>query len=119
MAIEAVAVVRGSVVLVRVHGDKARPAVVIRSDLLSMLTYATILPITSDLRENVSLRIDIAPSATNGLRVASQVMADWPQTVRFSDIGAVIGRLDAVTMREITRQAAIVLGIGSPVRSRR
>ena len=92
---------------------------IIRSDLLSLLTYATILPITSDLRENVSLRIDIAPSLTNGLRVASQVMTDWPQTIRFSDIGAVIGRLDTATMREITRQTAIVLGIGSPARSRR
>jgi len=104
---------RGTVVLVRLPRDKPRPAVVVRSNLLAALSYATVLPITTDLRANVSLRIDIAPSAGNGLRAPSQVMVDWPQTVRFSDMGAAIGSLDPATMRAITRQMAVVLGIGS------
>ena len=107
------AVRRGAVVLVRLPRDKARPAVVVRSDLLSGLPYATVLPITTDLRVGVSLRIDLEPSATNGLRVPCQVIVDWPQTVRFSDMGAIIGRLDPAAMRAITRQMAVVLGIGS------
>jgi mRNA interferase MazF len=73
-----------------------------------------VLPITTDLRSGVSLRIDLVPTEENGLRMASQVMVDWPQTVRFSDMGEVIGRLDAATMQAITRQVAVVLGIGSP-----
>lgn len=113
MAVEAAAIRRGAVVLVRLPRDKARPAVVVRSDLLSGLSYATVLPITSELRADISLRVDIAPTPGNGLRAASQVMADWPQTVRFSEIGQVIGRLDPATMRAITRQMAVVLGIGS------
>jgi len=104
---------RGTVVLVRLPRDKARPAVVVRSDLLNALSYATVLPITSDLQADVSLRIDIAPAPSNGLHVPSQVMVDWPQTVRLSDMGQAIGRLDTVTMRTITRQMAVVLGIGS------
>ena len=76
------------------------------------------LPITTDLRAGFSLRIDLAPTEENGLRVASQVMVDWPQTVRFSDMGQAIGHLDVVTMRAITRQMAVALGIG-PTRSRR
>ena len=104
---------RGTVVLVRLPRDKARPAVVVRSNLLAALSDATVLPITTDLRANVSLRIDLAPSAESGLRAPSQVMVDWPQTVRFSDMGAAIGSLDAATMRAITRQMAVVLGIGS------
>ena len=104
---------RGTVVLVRLPRDKARPAVVVRSDLLSELSYATVLPITTELREHVSLRIDIAPTPDNGLRAASQVMADWPQTIRFTDMGPTIGQLDLPTMRAITRQLAVVLGIGS------
>jgi len=111
---------RGTVVLVRLPRDKARPAVVVRSNLLVALSYATVLPITTELRPSVSLRIDIQPTEGNGLRAPSQVMVDWPQTVRFSDMGAAIGSLDAAAMRAITRQMAVVLGIGSETsRSRR
>ncbi|MBN9560215.1 MAG: type II toxin-antitoxin system PemK/MazF family toxin [Alphaproteobacteria bacterium] len=109
---------RGTVVLVRLPRDKARPAVVVRADLLAELSYATVLPITSELRERTTLRIDVAPTAENGLRLASQVMADWPQTIRFSDMGEVIGQLDAATMRAITQRLAIVLGIASGTRRR-
>ena len=120
MALAPEGVRRGAVVLVRLPRDKARPAVVIRSDLLSELSYATILPITTELRWDISMRIDITPGPENGLRTASQVMVDWPQTVRLSTMGQVIGRLDMVTMRAITRQIAVVLGIGSsPARNRR
>ena len=93
--------------------DKACPEVAVRSDLLSELSHATVLPITSELRSDINLRIDITPTTENGLRVPSQVMADWPQTVRFSDMGQVIGRLDLAAMRAITRQMAVVLGIGA------
>jgi mRNA interferase MazF len=113
MALAPGAIRRGAVVLVRLPRDKARPAVVVRSDLLAELSYATVLPITTELRADApSLRIDLAPTTENGLRESSQVMVDWPQTVRSSDIGAAIGHLDAATMRAITRQMAIVLGIG-------
>jgi mRNA interferase MazF len=86
---------------------------VVRSNLLSGLSYATVLPITTDLRANASLRIDLAPSTENGLLAPSQVMVDWPQTVRFPDMGEAIGSLDTATMRAITRQMAVMLGIGS------
>jgi len=112
VAVELEAIRRGSVVLVRVHGDKARPAVVVRSDLLAELPYATVLPITSELRANASMRLDVAASPDTGLRVSSQVMVDWPQTVRLTDMGEVVGRLDMETMRAVTRQLAVVLAIG-------
>jgi mRNA interferase MazF len=104
---------RGVVVLVRLPRDKARPAVVVRSDLLAGLSHATVLPITTDLRADISMRIDVVPGQENGLRAASQVMVDWPQTIRFSDMGEVIGRLDVATMRIIKRQLAVVLSIGA------
>jgi mRNA interferase MazF len=119
MALTPAAVRRGVVVLVRLPRDKARPAVVVRSDLLSELSYATVLPITTDLRVGASMRIDLPPSEASGLRAASQVMVDWPQTIRFSDMGQAIGHLDVATMRAITRQMAVVLGIGQRAGSTR
>jgi mRNA interferase MazF len=94
MAVVAAAIHRGTAVLVRLPNDKARPAVVVRSELLSELSYATVLPITLDLREGTSLRDDLQPSAGSGLVAAASVMTDWPQT-----------------MRRITQQLAIVMGL--------
>jgi mRNA interferase MazF len=119
MALEPGAVRRGAVVVVRIAGDKARPAVVMRSDLLADLSYATVLLITSNPRDGISMRIDLDPDPKNGLRTASQVMVDWPQTVRLSAMAEIIGRLDAPTMQTITRQLAVVLGIGARTVARR
>ena len=115
MALNPDAIRRGAVVLVRIPRDKARPAVVVRSDLLAGLSYATVLPITTEIREGVSMRVDVEPGPENGLRETSQVMVDWPQTLSSSDMGQAIGYLDATTMRVITREMAVVLGIGTSV----
>jgi mRNA interferase MazF len=104
---------RGAIVLVRLPDDKGRPALVVRADILAELSYATILPLTTELRPDVDFRITVEPSEQNGLRETSQIMVDWPQTVRAKTMGAVIGRLDDATMRIKTEQLAIVLGIGS------
>lgn len=119
MAIEAAEISRGSVVVVRLPKDKARPAVVVRSDLLAELPYATILPITSELRPGISMRIEVTPLIGSGLRQPSQVMVDWPYTVRLSQMGEVIGRLSDETMRLVTRQLAVVLGIADGMRPSR
>ena len=113
MALGPADVRRGVVVLVRLPRDKARAAVVVRSDLLSELSYATVLPVTTELRAGASMRIDVHPNPENGLRTPSQVMVDWPQTVRLAAMGQTIGRLDVAIMRTITRQMAVALGIGS------
>jgi mRNA interferase MazF len=104
---------RGAVVLVRLPNDKSRPAVVKRADISAGLPYATILPLTTELRQDVDLRITVQPAEQNGLRETSQIMVDWPQTVRAKTMGAVIGQLDDATMRVSTEQLAIVLGVGS------
>jgi mRNA interferase MazF len=104
---------RGAIVLVRLPDDKGRPAVVVRADILAELSYATILPLTTELRPEVDFRITVEPTEQNGLRQTSQIMVDWPQTVRAKTMGAVIGQLDDATMRVATEQLAIVLGIGS------
>ena len=79
---------RGAIVLVRLQNDKSRPAAIIRSDLLAELPYATILPLTTEARPDVDFRITVQPSEENGLRETSQIMVDWPQTVRSTNMGA-------------------------------
>jgi hypothetical protein len=45
-------------------------------------------------------------------------MVDWPQTIRVTEMGQVIGGVDTEAMRAVTRQLAIVLGIGGMGRPR-
>jgi mRNA interferase MazF len=77
-----------------------------RADILAELSYATILPLTTELRQEVDFRITVDPTEQNGLRETSQIMVDWPQTVRAKTMGAVIGWLDDATMRVATENSS-------------
>lgn len=100
------------VVLVRLPGDKSRPAVILRSDTLARLPYATVVPFTTAPHAAPDLRLPVAPTSENGLQQPSFAMVDWPQTIRAEHMGEVIGQLDSATLETITAQIAVVLGIG-------
>lgn len=104
---------RGDVVAVAMSGDfgKPRPAVVIQSDLFDRHPSVTVLPITSDLRDAPTFRIDLSPDPSNGLRLPSQVMVDKVQTVARRRVGSVIGSVDHGPMATIERALAVFLGI--------
>lgn len=104
---------RGDLVTVAVQGDfgKPRPALVVQADFFGTHTSITVLLLSSALVEAPLLRIAVDPSATNGLRMRSQVMLDRAITVRRARLGPVFGRLDAGTMAEVDRGLAVFLGI--------
>ena len=105
---------RGQFVTVATPGDygKPRPALVVQSDLFDALPSVVILPLTSTLRDDADqLRIDVAPSAENGLREKSQIAIDKITVVPASKIGKAIGRADDALMLRVTRAMALFLGI--------
>jgi mRNA interferase MazF len=104
---------RGDLVAVALAGayGKPRPALVVQSDLLDDHPSVTILPVTSELRATPLFRIDITPSATNGLRKPSQIMVDKAQTVRPGKLGEAFGRLEDDRLLVVTRALALFLGI--------
>ena len=103
---------RGDLVTVALQGDpgKPRPALVIQSDLFDAHPSATVLPVTSELREAPLFRISVNPNELNGLSKPSQAMVDKPQSIPREKIGAVIGRLDDGTMLAVNRALAVFLG---------
>ena len=104
---------RGNLVTVALPGDygKPRPALVIQSDLFDEHPSVTVLPVTSELREAPLFRVAIEPTVGNGLRKASQVMVDKPQSVARQRIGKTIGRLDDGALLAVNRALAVFLGI--------
>jgi mRNA interferase MazF len=90
---------------------KPRPALVIQSDLFDEHPSVTILPVTSDRRDTPLFRIDVAPTATNGLRKPSQIMVDKAQTIPREKLGDRFGQLEDDRMLAVIRALALFLGI--------
>jgi mRNA interferase MazF len=91
-------VARGDIVLVSLSGDyaKTRPALVVQSDTTLAITgRVTFCLVTSEIIENSRLRIDIAPDADNGLKLASQVQTDKIYTLPAAKVRGPIGKLAA------------------------
>lgn len=104
---------RGDFVPIAMQGDfgKPRPALVIQADQFDEHATVTVLPVTSTLVAAPLFRITVQPSAVNGLRKPSQVMADKAMTVKRDKIGPAFGRIDADALVEIERCLAVFLGI--------
>ena len=105
---------RGDLVTVALRGDagKPRPALVIQSDVFADLPTVVVLPLTSTLLDLPLVRVTIEPLPATGLQQRSQVMISRPQFVPRVKLGRVIGSVDAATILEVTRQLAVLLGVG-------
>ncbi len=105
---------RGQIVIVSAAGDygKPRPAVVVQTDAFPE-THASVVvcQMTSDLVEAPDFRITVEPSATNGLRLRSQIMVDKPVTVRRERVASAIGRLAEEDLRRLDIAIAFVMGL--------
>jgi mRNA interferase MazF len=105
---------RGDVVAVAITGDygKPRPAVIVQTDAFPEGHPSVIVcQMTSRLIDATDFRITVDPSAENGLRVPSQVMADKPVTVRHERIGQHIGRLANKDIARLNTALAFVMGL--------
>lgn len=105
---------RGDVVTVALSGDlgKPRPAIIVQSDALTAAGVKSVLvcPITSFVSQPGLFRVPLVPTASNGLKTESEVMADKISPASRSKIAGVIGTIDDWTMRRIERAMALALG---------
>lgn len=105
---------RGDIVAIAIAGDygKPRPALVIQHDAFGDLESVVVLRITSAVHDLPLFRVDIEPTAANGLRKRSQVMIDKPAAVPKGKIGRRIGQLDADTLCEVSLALRRFLDLG-------
>jgi mRNA interferase MazF len=91
---------------------KPRPALIIQDDLFAALESVTLLPLTSQLTDAPLLRLTVEPGQLTGLERVSQIMVDKLTTVRRSNLGQRIGRIESKTMVAVEQSLAVFLGLG-------
>lgn len=104
---------RGDLVIVSAPGDygKPRPAIVIQSDWLKATDSVLVALLTSMLADAPLYRLQIEPSAANGLKATSQVMVDKIVALPREKCGDVIGRVDEATLIVLNHMLSVVIGI--------
>jgi mRNA interferase MazF len=105
---------RGQFVILATSGDygKPRPALVVQGDLFAELPSVVICPLTTTLRNDVDLfRLEVAPTAQNGLREVSQIAIDKITVVPVGRIGDVIGEAGDALLLRVNRALALFLSI--------
>ena len=105
---------RGDVVLIVSQGDmgKPRPGVVVQADELGDDTSSVLIcPMSSDVTKFHRLRPVIEPTATNGLRLRSQIMTDKINALRRERVRRVLGRLDEEVITNLNSALLLVLGL--------
>ena len=105
---------RGDVVTVAASGNygKPRPAVIVQTDALPAEHASVVVcQMTSECADAPDFRVTIEPTARNGLRVRSQVMADKPATIRRERVGRMVGHLDDKDIARLNIALAFVIGL--------
>lgn len=104
---------RGDIVIVSAPGDsgKPRPSVVIQSDWLDAAESVLLCLTTSDAAQTPMYRLNVQPTARNGLRLPTQVMVEKIVAVRREKCGPTVGRLEDEVMIELNSLLALAIGI--------
>jgi len=105
---------RGDVVTVAATGDhgKPRPAVIVQTDALPVEHASVVVcQMTSDGDDVQDFRVAVEPTARNGLRRRSHVMADKAVTIRRARVGRKIGHLDDSDIARLNIALAFVMGL--------
>jgi mRNA interferase MazF len=93
------------------YAGKPRPVLVVQDDAFAERDSVTVCLITTDPVDLPVFRIPVEPTADNGLRAASHLMADKVTTVQRSRLGQRIGCLADDDLLRLNRSLLVFLGL--------
>ena len=104
---------RGDLVIISAPADygKPRPAVIIQSDWLQATESVLVALVTGAAIDAPIYRLQLQPTATNGLRAPSQVMVDKIVALPRGKCGAVIGSLNAKERVALNNMLSVTIGL--------
>lgn len=93
---------------------RPRPGIVVQADVFKgEFSTLFICPTTTDIQEDLFLRPLIEASATNGLRLRSQIMIDKMAAIRRERIRSLMGHVDDRTAEQIDHALMLLLGLAN------
>ena len=99
------------------YTGKPRPAVIVQEDRFDGTGSITLCAFTSDPTEAPLFRLEVEPTARNGLDSSSRIMVDKVTTVPKTRLGKRVGRLDDEDLVRLNRALVVFLGLaGSPAK---
>ena len=93
------------------YAGKPRPVLIVQDDAFAERDSVTVCLITTDPADLPVFRIPVEPTADNGLRAASHLMADKVTTVQRSRLGLRIGQLADDVLLRLNRSLVVFLGL--------
>jgi mRNA interferase MazF len=93
------------------YAGKPRPVLIVQDDAFAERDSVTVCLITTDPADLPVFRIPVEPTADNGLRAASHLMADKVTTVQRSRLGQRIGCLSDDDLLRLNRSLLVFLGL--------
>ena len=104
---------RGDIVIVSPQGSygKPRPAVVVQSDALNLADSVLVCLLTGDRTEAALYRLQVPPTAANGLTAPSQVMVDKIVALPRDKCSKPVGSMDKGAMIALNHMLAVMIGI--------
>ena len=90
---------------------KPRPAVILQDDAFEGTASITLCPFTTHLVDAPLMRLPVAPTTQNGLKVTSHVMVDKITTVAKSKLEKRVGKLAAEDLIRLNRAVLVFLGL--------
>jgi mRNA interferase MazF len=92
--------------------SKPRPVVIVQSSVtLALRDSVTVCLVSSDLIDAPSFRVRVQPSASNGFRAVSDIMADKLMTLPKSALGKRIGGLTVADLARLDEAIRFWLGL--------
>lgn len=98
------------------YAGKPRPVVIVQDDAFDATDSVTVCAFTSDPAEAPLFRLEIMPTAQNGLEQASRLMVDKITTMARTKLGQQVGQLDDADMLRVNRAMTVFLGMAGPAR---
>jgi mRNA interferase MazF len=93
------------------YAGKPRPVVIVQDDSFDATQSITVCVFTTDETDAPLFRLQLDPSASNGLRAVCRLMVDKITTVPKSKLGAHIGRLADEDLLRLNQAMLVFLGL--------
>lgn len=105
---------RGDIWIAAAHGaytGKPRPVVIVQDNRFDSTASVTVCPLTTHSVEAPLIRLDVEPTATNGIERPSQIMIDKVTTMPRANVNAQLGRLVDDDLVRLDRALVVFLGL--------